>query len=56
MCWYRATCHCRRASELSETAERELRFADRRSHLLDLSATYQRAADQMAPPTRSEQN
>jgi hypothetical protein len=55
MCWYRATCHCRRARELAETAEREP-HEDRRRHMLDLGVSYQLAADQMAPPTTSEQN
>jgi hypothetical protein len=39
----------RHAHELGEAAERE-RDDSRRQHMLDLAATYQRAADQMVPP------
>ena len=44
----RADFYRRHANELAETAERQHDEALRR-HMLDLAATYQRAADQMAP-------
>ena len=39
----------RHAYELAQAAENE-RDDSRRRHMLDLALTYQRAADQMAPP------
>jgi hypothetical protein len=45
----RANTFRRHALELAQKAEQELRFEDRRRHLLNLSASYQRAADELAP-------
>ncbi|HEY6701994.1 MAG TPA: hypothetical protein VI137_14490 [Pseudolabrys sp.] len=45
----RAAVYRQRALELSETA-REERREDVRRHMLDQAATFQRAADAMAPP------
>jgi hypothetical protein len=39
-----------KARELQRIAEQELRYEGRRKHLLDLATTYERAADQLAPP------
>jgi hypothetical protein len=44
----RAAVYRQRALELSETARQERR-ADVRRHLLDQAATFQRAADAIAP-------
>jgi hypothetical protein len=39
-----------RSRALTEEAKQEFRDEGRRLHLLDLAATYQRVADEMAPP------
>jgi hypothetical protein len=44
----RATVYRQRAQELTDTA-REERRADVKRHMLDQAATFQRAADAMAP-------
>ena len=52
----RAAVYRARAHELGEAAAREWQ-EDRRRHMLDQAATFQRAADQMAPapePTERE--
>ena len=46
----RAAIYRRHAWELAEAAKRELHLDHRRRRLLDLSASDQRAADQMEPP------
>ena len=48
---HRAGAYRRRAKELATASQQEGRYEDRRRHLLDLAATYQRAADQLAPAT-----
>jgi hypothetical protein len=48
----RAAVYRQRAQELSDTA-REERREDVRRHLLDQAATFQRAADAMAPASGS---
>jgi hypothetical protein len=45
----RAAAYRQRVQQLSEAA-REERRADVRRHMLDQAATFQRAADAMAPP------
>ena len=45
----RAAIYRQRAQELTDTA-REERRADVKRHMLDQAATFQRAADAMAPP------
>ena len=45
----RAAVYRQRAQELTDTA-REERRADVKRHMLDQAATFQRAADAMAPP------
>ena len=46
----RAGVYRHRAQELIEAAKHELRDEGRRRHLHELAATYQRVADEMAPP------
>jgi hypothetical protein len=49
----RAAVYRHRARELAETAAREW-HEDRRRHLLDQAATFQRAAEQMDPQPPAE--
>ena len=49
----RAAVYRNRARNLTEIADREP-FEDRRRHMLDVAASYQRAADLMAPPSGQE--
>jgi len=46
----RAQTFRQRSRLLSEAAVHEFRDEGRRHHMLDLAATYQRVADEMAPP------
>ena len=48
----RAGAYRHRAHQLTETAAREP-HEDRRRHMLELAAQYQRPADTLAPPTRA---
>ena len=49
----RAGVYRHRAQQLTEAARHEWRYASYRQHMLDLAATYQRAADALAPPALS---
>jgi hypothetical protein len=49
----RASVYRQRAQQLTETAA-QLRDDVDRKHLRDLAATFQRAADAMAPPEKSD--
>jgi hypothetical protein len=49
----RAARYRSRAHSLTENAQREP-FQDRRRYMLDVAASYRRAADQMAPPPQEK--